>query len=104
MNETMILERPVFLGFLLGVFFFGGLWWTVKRAIPSQRPGLWFSASLLVRTSIAMAGFYLVGGNAWARWLLCLLGFILARFFVNSLTRSSRPNPPDLPAEIRYAP
>jgi len=51
-----------------------------------------------------MAGFYLVGGNAWARWLLCLLGFILARFFVNSLTRSSRPNPPDLPAEIRYAP
>ena len=37
--------------------------------------------------SITLAGFYFVGRENWKRWLLCLLGFVLARFVVQWLTR-----------------
>ena len=38
-------------GALLGVFFFGGLWWTVQKGVASERPAFWFLGSLLVRTA-----------------------------------------------------
>ena len=42
MNETVILVLVGGAGVLLGVFFFGGLWWTVRRGVSSNRPALWF--------------------------------------------------------------
>ncbi len=67
-------------------------------------PALWFFGSMLLRMCIALAGFYFVGRDDWQRWLLCLLGFVLARFIVKRLTR-----PPVEPhdaraAETSYAP
>ena len=55
---------------LLGAFFFGGLWWTVRRAISSDQPALWFFGSLLLRMGITLVGFYFVGQEHWERWLL----------------------------------
>ena len=52
-----------------------------------QQPALWFFGSLLLRMSITLAGFYFVGREDWERWLLCLLGFVLARLVVKWLTR-----------------
>jgi F1F0 ATPase subunit 2 len=69
-------------GLLLGAMFFGGLWWTVRRAVSSGRPALLFSGSLLLRLGFALAGFYLVGAHHWQRLLLCLLGFVAARLVV----------------------
>ncbi len=86
MNEFLFLAPPLAAGLLLGAFFFGGLWWTVIRAVSSQRPALWFFGSILLRMSITLVGFYFVGGENWKRWLLCLLGFVLARFAVTWLT------------------
>ncbi len=74
-------------GGLLGALFFGGLWWTVKRGVSSQQPALWFLGSLLLRTGIALTGFYFIARQDWQRWLLCLLGFVLARAVVMRLTR-----------------
>ena len=74
-------------GVLLGAIFFGGLWWTVRKGVSSKRPALWFFGSLLLRMSIALAGFYFVRGGHWERLLLCLLGFVLARLVVTWLTR-----------------
>jgi hypothetical protein len=45
MNETVILVLAGSAGVLLGVFFFGGLWWTVRRGLSSKRPALCFSAA-----------------------------------------------------------
>ena len=73
-------------GLLLGALFFGGLWWTVLKGVSARQPALWFGASLLLRTGIVLAGFYLVSGADWKRLLLCLLGFIVARFIVIRLT------------------
>ena len=73
-------------GVLLGVLFFGGLWWTLRKSLASIRPALWVMGSLLLRSGIVLAGFYLVGNGQWQRLLACLAGFILARLIVTRLT------------------
>jgi F1F0 ATPase subunit 2 len=74
-------------GSALGLVFYAGLWWTVRRAATFRRPGLSVLASLLLRTGVTLAGFYLVGAADWARLLACLLGFVLARVGVTWFTR-----------------
>lgn len=86
MDETLMLASAWVTGVVLGAIFFGGLWWTVRKGVSSQQPALWFFGSLLLRMSIALAGFYFVSGGHWARLLLCLLGFAIARFIVMRLT------------------
>ena len=88
MNDTLMLPLALAAtaGCALGALFFGGLWWTVRKAVSSQRPALWLFGSLLLRTSAALAGFYFVGGGQWQRLLACCLGFVLARCIVVRLT------------------
>jgi len=88
MNETLMLVVAGAVGLVLGAVFFGGLWWTVRKGVPSPRPALWFVGSMLLRTGIVLAGFYFVGGGQWQRLLVCLLGFVIARFLVMRLTRT----------------
>jgi F1F0 ATPase subunit 2 len=88
MNEPLMLVLAGTVGLLLGAVFFGGLWWTVRKGVSSPRPALWFIGSMLLRTGIVLAGFYLVGGGQWQRLLVCLLGFVIARFLVMRLTRT----------------
>lgn len=78
---------PLLVGVALGAVFFGGLWWTVQRAVLARWVALWFFASLLLRTAIVLAGFYLACGDDWQRWLAGLLGFVIARVVVTWLTR-----------------
>ena len=104
MNEFLLLAPPLAAGLLLGAFFFGGLWWTVNRGVSSQRPALWFFGSTLLRTSITLAGFYFVGRENWKRWLLCLLGFVLARLVVQWLTRPPVEHRNARAPETPYAP
>jgi F1F0 ATPase subunit 2 len=87
MNEFFSLAAASVAGLLLGVMFFGGLWWTVRAGVTSRRPALWFLGSLVLRMSITLAGFHLVGGEHWQALVACLLGFITARSIVNGLTQ-----------------
>ena len=88
MNEFLSLAPALAAGLLLGAFFFGGLWWTVRKGVSSEQPALWFFGSLLLRMSITLAGFYFVSGAIiGSGWLLCLLGFVMARLVVKWLTR-----------------
>ena len=89
MNDTLNLVLAWGTGIALGVLFFGGLWWTVRKGVSSQRSAFWFIGSLLLRTSIALAGFYLIARGHWERLLLCLLGFVIARLIVIRLTRAA---------------
>ena len=82
MNETLGLLLALAAGVLLGAMFFGGLWWTVQKGVSSKRPALWFFGSLLLRTSITLAGFTFDARGHWERLLMCILGFIIARFIV----------------------
>lgn len=82
MNEIGIMILSLIAGFLLGVFFFGGLWWTTKKAVLSKSPALWFILSLVARMGITITCFYFISHDHWERTLICLLGFIVARTIV----------------------
>ncbi len=73
-------------GGLLGLLFFGGLWWTLRRAFASPRPALWIGSSLLLRIVCVAAGFVVVAAGDWRRMLSCLLGFWVARWLIIRLT------------------
>ena len=87
MTETLGLMLALVTGMSLGAIFFGGLWWTVQKGVSSRQPALWFLGSLLLRTCLALAGFYFVARGRWERLLLCLLGFVAARLIVTRYTR-----------------
>lgn len=88
MNETLIMTAVLLAGVLLGAFFFGGLWWTVRRGVTAKIPALWFVASSVVRTGAALAVFFWVARGDWKRSLVCLAGFVIARLIVLRLTRT----------------
>ena len=104
MNEAVSLVLALVAGVLLGAFFFGGLWWTVQKAVSSERPALWFVGSMLLRTSVALAGLYFVGRGHWERLVTCLLGFIMARYVVTWLARPSEEHPARPAQEASHAP
>jgi F1F0 ATPase subunit 2 len=85
-NLALNLIPALLMGGLLGAIFFGGLWLTVKKGVASEAAPLWFFGSLCLRTSIVLAGFYLIGRGDWEKLLVCLLGFVAARFMVTLLT------------------
>ncbi|MFA6970475.1 MAG: ATP synthase subunit I [Gallionella sp.] len=88
MNDGLSLAFALLAGILLGIFFFGGLWWTIRRGISSRHPALLFFCSLLLRTGIVMLGFYFILGDNWIQLLAGLLGFIVARLIAMRLTRT----------------
>ena len=104
MNELLTLTLSLVAGLLLGAVFFGGLWWTVRKGVSSKQPALWFFGSLLLRMSIALAGFYVVSRGHWKRLVVCLLGFVLARLIVTWLTRPSRESQTRPAQEVSHAP
>ncbi|MFA7059832.1 MAG: ATP synthase subunit I [Pedobacter sp.] len=103
MNETVTLALAWLAGGLLGAFFFGGLWWTVRKGVSAEKPARWFLGSLLLRMSIAMAGLYFVSNRHLDRLLVCLLGFFIARLVVARLTRETKQTP-CLTGTARHAP
>lgn len=74
-------------GGMLGAIFFGGLWWSTRIGLSARQPAAWFFVSLLVRTAIALAGFYVVGGSDWKRFVACLFGFVVAQVAVTWWSR-----------------
>ena len=104
MNETLTLMLAWVAGGALGVVFFGGLWWTVRRGAMSERPALWFLGSGLLRMGIVLSGFYFVGDGHWQRLLICLLGFVMARFVVTRLVRASGKDSIRVSQEPSHAP
>ncbi|QDU39035.1 N-ATPase, AtpR subunit [Maioricimonas rarisocia] len=69
-------------GFGLGMVFFGGLWWTLRRLPDARHPALLVAVSFVVRMVIAVGGLYFVMGTHWQRAIAGLLGFLAARWFI----------------------
>lgn len=104
MDDPLSLVLAWVAGLLLGAIFYGGLWWTIRRAVSSGQPALWFLGSMLARTGVALAGFYFVGGGRWERLSLCLIGFVMARLAVTWLTRLPAESQAQPAQEARHAP
>jgi F1F0 ATPase subunit 2 len=103
MTEPLLLAPAFIAGILLGIFFFGGLWWTVRKGVAANHIALWFFGSLLLRSGVVMLGFYWVMGDSWQRMLAGLMGFVIARVVVTRYTRMAA-QPTQLAQERNHAP
>jgi F1F0 ATPase subunit 2 len=74
-------------GMVLGTIFFGGLWWTVSRALSATVPALWFGLSALVRMAVVVSGFYCFARLGLPSLIACLCGLLIARGAVKRFTR-----------------
>jgi F1F0 ATPase subunit 2 len=80
LSELLLtLALPFVVGIALGLFFFGGLWWTVQRIPTAEFPGALALGSMVIRTLITVAGFYWIMDGSWERLLAAAAGFLLAR-------------------------
>ncbi len=77
---------PFAAGLGLGMFFYGGLWWTVRTMPRARRPVGMMLASFIVRMGVTAAGFALLMAEDWRRLMVACLGFVLMRgIWVNRL-------------------
>jgi len=88
MSEISNLMMALLAGVLLGMIFYGGLWWTIRRSVPAKTLNVWLIGSFPFRAIIAVGGFYLVSRGDWRSLLVCLLGFLIARVCVTRLLRA----------------
>lgn len=92
MNNVIYMVFVFAGGVLLGILFFGGLWFTVRKAVTSKTPALVVLGSYIFRVGITVAGFYFIGMGNWKNLVICLIGFIIARFVVIYYTKSIEVN------------
>ena len=79
MTEWLSLVPALIAGLALGVFYFGGLWLTVRRLPKARQPALLTLGSLTGRLGVTLMGVYLVTGGHWAKIGVCFLGFFVMR-------------------------
>ena len=89
MNDVFVLMLAATGGGFLGVFYFAGLRWTLRKSLTSRAAALWFSFSFLLRSGVCLFGIYWIGANDFMRILACLGGFIVARTIVMKLSGDS---------------
>lgn len=70
-------------GLLLGIFFYGGLWLTVRRLLITDHPFAVTLGSLLARSAVTLTGFILLIGAHWQNAVWALIGFTAARFLLS---------------------
>jgi F1F0 ATPase subunit 2 len=87
-NEVLMMVLAFIAGVSLGILFFLGLWFTVKKVVIVAIPALWVFVSFFLRVGIVLMGFYFVAMGSWQRFLVCMLGFIIGRFWVVRFTKS----------------
>jgi F1F0 ATPase subunit 2 len=77
-------------GALLGLLYYAGLWYTLRRLPQQAHPALWVFGSFALRLAVSIAGFYVIIGpdRSLPRLGVALLAFIAARVL---LTRRLRP-------------
>ena len=84
---------PLLSGMLLGAFFFGGLWLTVRQLKTLRHPAVLFALSAMVRTAVVLFGIWSVAGHDAGAALFCLLGFVVVRSMaIGAKNLSSRGN------------
>ena len=80
--DWWILTAVFSAGMALGLLYFLGLWWTVRKLPTMKFPALWAIVSFVVRSGIALAGLYLVMAGRWENLLACMAGFTLIRLWL----------------------
>ena len=86
MSDIGLILGALAAGMVLGIIFFGGLWWTVTRGLGAAVPAVWFGLSALLRMAIAVSGLYYFARLGLPSLIACLCGLLIARGAVKRLT------------------
>lgn len=82
MSTASILFR-LLAGIALGVFFYAGLWLTVRTLPTARHPVMLTLSSFWIRTFIAVATLFFLIEGRWENALICIAGFLVGRFVVS---------------------
>lgn len=102
MNEILNIIITLIVGLILGTIFYAGLWFTVKKALVSKTPAIWFIGSFIIRVTITLIGFYFVGKGNIKNIIVCFLGFIIARIVVTNYTKQKDNKQIELKKEVNH--
>jgi len=69
-------------GGVLGLFHFGGLWWTLRRLPAKPRPKLWLGFSFLARMAGVILGFWVVLRADLRAFFVTLGAFFIVRIIL----------------------
>jgi len=85
-SALSILSR-LLAGAALGIFFYAGLWVTVRALLTTRHPTLLTLGSFWIRTLVVLASFLFLMKGSWQYALICLAGFIMGRVGVSKSLR-----------------
>ena len=101
MLEAALILASLAAGVVLGAFYFGGLWWTLRRLPGARRPALLSLGSFTGRLAVCLAGFILLARSGrWELIIVAMAGFVLAR---TALVRMWGPHRGLAPAQTQDA-
>jgi F1F0 ATPase subunit 2 len=66
----------------LGLFYFGGLWWTLRSLPGRPHPRAWIGLSFVIRTLIALFGFWVIIQKDVYAFFFTIGAFFLTRLFL----------------------
>lgn len=85
MNEITITLVSIICGVVLGLFFYGGLWFTIKKGLLRKGRLPLFFLSFMIRMLIVITGFYMLALYDWRALIFSLGGFIFSRILFNRM-------------------
>ncbi len=89
--NVILIMLTFFWGILLGLFYFGGLWLTVKTVPGKRRPGRRLAISAVARLTTVLSGFWIILQKDPATFFFALAGFFLVRIVLTrTLGRESK--------------
>ena len=78
-------------GVMLGLFYFGGLWITLKHISRAHKPKTWLAISFIIRMSFIMIGFWAIMKRDLISFVFTFLAFLITRVILTrTLGRESR--------------
>ena len=76
----------LFIGLGLGLFYFGGLWLTIKKMNISRSPWILTLGSFILRTvAVFLVLIYVARKGEWSNILILLVGFVVSRIFLTRM-------------------
>jgi len=83
--EPYLMAAAVVWGLVLGVFYFGGLWMTVRKMAVSKNPKTLMLSSYLIRLGVVLPGLWLILKQDAAAFCIAFGVFVATRFVIQKM-------------------
>jgi F1F0 ATPase subunit 2 len=81
-----------FIGIILGIIYFGGLYLSIQKINQVKYPSLLMTLSFVVRMAILLGTFFYISKNGYKDILFALLAVILVRVIMTFKFKNQNPN------------